>query len=268
MPHDKVNYYATAHQALHLIEADYQAFAFSRHYHLDFHIGLMIQGEQTFQFQGRQHRVGPGEMILMPPDELHDGQAALDRGYQVRVFAIEPHWLSDLADLKQNGEIIDFKRLIVADPQLFSQLVNLHQLLAADNLSALAKDCLPFEGLNTLFDRFGSRIRKPNYALGSRSITTLKEYLLANLDQAIRLPELAKLCDLSLTQFQRHFKATMHISPHAWLARLRMEQSFKLLKAGQYGIDVAHAVGFYDQAHFSKAFKSCYGISPSQLQRR
>ncbi|MDF5425810.1 AraC family transcriptional regulator, partial [Vibrio parahaemolyticus] len=28
-----------------------------------------------------------------------------------------------------------------------------------------------------------------------------------------------------------------------------------------------HQIGFYDQAHFSKAFKQTYGVSPSQVTR-
>ncbi len=39
----------------------------------------------------------------------------------------------------------------------------------------------------------------------------------------------------------------------------------KLLKAGISGTEVAHQVGFYDQAHFSKAFKATYGVKPSQI---
>ncbi|MFB9137358.1 AraC family transcriptional regulator [Vibrio olivae] len=268
MHQDNVNYYTTAYDALHLIAADYKQFAFSRHYHLDFHIGLITRGEQSFYSHGQRHRVGQGQIVLMPPDELHDGHAYMDTGYQVRVFAIQPDWLSDLADLKQTGQIIHFNHLILSDPAVFSQLLNLHQQLTVKNLSALAKDCLPFEGLNLVFDRFGSRQRQPLYTLGSISIQRLKEYLLAHLDQPIRLAELASICHLSPTQFQRHFKATMNISPYAWLSRLRLEQGFKLLKSGQNGSEVALAVGFYDQAHFVKAFKSSYGISPSQIQRR
>ncbi|MDW2334989.1 AraC family transcriptional regulator, partial [Vibrio sp. 1069] len=33
------------------------------------------------------------------------------------------------------------------------------------------------------------------------------------------------------------------------------------------GTEVAHQIGFYDQAHFSKAFKQTYGVSPSQVSR-
>lgn len=262
---DHVSYHTSPSQAVSLIEGNYQRFAFSRHYHLDFHIGLITQGQQKFRHQGRSHLVGQGEFVIMQPDELHDGQSQHDSGYQTRVFAIDPDWFSDLADPRQAGQIISFEQLIIADPAIYSQLLNLHRWLSVPDLSQLAKDCLPFEGFNQLFDRYGALKRRDCIPLGEQSVDMLKQYLLANLDQPVRLEQLAALCQLSPTQFQRHFKARMGITPYAWLSRLRLEQAMKLLQSGLSGTDVAHQVGFYDQAHFSKAFKLSFGICPSQV---
>lgn len=91
---DKILYSSTQHQGISLIEADYHQFAFDRHYHLDFHIGLMTSGQQKFSHQGTQHNVGYGDIIVMPPDELHDGSSILDTGYQVRVLSIDPTWFT------------------------------------------------------------------------------------------------------------------------------------------------------------------------------
>ncbi|MGD8112360.1 AraC family ligand binding domain-containing protein [Vibrio sp. TRT 17S01] len=262
---DQVSYHNTHSPSISLIEASYQRFAFSRHYHLDLHIGLITQGQQKFHYQGSSHRVNQGQLVIMQPDELHDGQSILDSGYQTKIFSIDPLWFSDLADPKQSGQIISFNQLIISDPDIFSHLCNFHRLLNEQSISQLAKDCLPFEGLTLLLDRFGSFDPRPSQPLGKKSISLLKEYLLANLDQAIRLEQLAQLCQLSPTQFQRHFKAQMGMTPYAWLSRLRLEQAMKLLKAGISGTEVAHQVGYYDQAHFSKAFKLSFGISPSQV---
>lgn len=264
---EQIHYIPTHHEQLSLIDAKYQKFAFSRHYHLDFHIGLITHGEQKFQHQGSHHHVGHGQIVIMPPDELHDGEAKLESGYQVNVFAIEPHLLSDLADLKQNGQIIGFNQLIISDPAIFLQLRNLHGLLREEKLSVLTKDCLPFEGFNSLFDRYGSLSRQKVVPLGQKSMSSLKEYLMTHLDQAVRLDTLAALCQLSPTQFQRQFKAQMGMTPYAWFSRLRLEQAMKLLHAGHSATDVAHQIGYYDQAHFTKAFKHTYGVTPAQISR-
>ncbi|MGL4191249.1 MAG: AraC family ligand binding domain-containing protein [Vibrio sp.] len=264
---DKVNYCPTAYSAISLINADYRKFAFERHYHLNIHIGMITQGVQRFYHQGAWHQVGQGGLVLMPPDELHDGQAHNEAGYQVQVFSIEPEWLQQTLQAQHLEQIIGFKQLIVEDAQLFRSLCQLHQLMQQDNISQLAKDCLPYQGFAPLLHRY-SHFKQPAVKpLGKHNLAILKEWVLSQLDQPLRLEQLAQLCHLSPTQFQRHFKAQTGLTPYAWLKRLRLEQSMKLLQSGTSGTDAAYQVGFYDQAHFSKAFKSTFGLSPSAVQR-
>ncbi|WP_146442966.1 helix-turn-helix domain-containing protein [Vibrio kanaloae] len=262
---DKVHYYSTPSQDISLIRAQYQEFAFQRHYHLDFHIGLITQGQQKFVYKGTSYHAGAGQVVMMPPDELHDGHSELESGYQVSVFSVSPQWLSDLADQREHGHTLSFSELILSDQATFLQLCNLHALLINQNISQLAQDCLPYEGFSTIVDRYVKFGSKNQVQLGIQSIHTLKEYLMANLDQPVRLEQLSDLCDLTTTQFQRHFKNKMGITPYAWLSRLRMEQGMRLIKSGVSGTEVAHQVGFYDQAHFSKAFKTAFGVSPSKI---
>ncbi len=210
---DKVNYHSTQNREISLIEANYHSFAFSRHYHLDFHIGLITSGQQKFHYQGSSHHVGAGQLVIMPPDELHDGQSLLESGYQVRVFELDPLWLSELAQLNNAHQLINFKHLIISDAQVFHSLASLHQRLAQNNISQLAKDCLPYEGFERLFKHYASDGQQPVLPLGNQSIATLKEYLLSHLDQPVRLDDLSQLCQLSPTQLQRHFKAKVGLKP-------------------------------------------------------
>ncbi|MFW7524818.1 AraC family ligand binding domain-containing protein [Vibrio ostreicida] len=262
---EQVHYHTTQHTQLSLIEANYQSFSFTRHYHLDFHIGLITEGEQKFQYQGTHYHVGAGQLVIMPPDELHDGQSLCQSGYQVRVFTLEPCWFSELAQLQRPQTQIHFKQLVISDDKLFTSLAKLHGLLANSKVSQLAQDCMPYEGFERLFRHYGSVKQTHVTPLGNQSIATLKDYLLDHLDQPIRLQDLSQLCQLSPTQFQRHFKAKIGITPYAWLTRLRLEQAMKLLRAGGHSIDVAYQIGFYDQAHFIKAFKTTFGVTPSQI---
>lgn len=248
-----------------LIDASYQAFAFQRHYHLDFHIGLITEGVQRFCYRGQSYTAGPGELVLMPPDELHDGEAQQEQGYQVNVFAMDPYRFAQLADLQGHAELIHFDQLVVKDPVVFAFLRQLHQLLRQGQLSQLAQDCLPLEGFNLLFERYGVQDRQSPKTLGKQTMAELKDYLLGHIDQPVRLQSLAELCGLTPTQLQRHFKSTTGLTPYAWFSQLRLEQGMKQLQAGVSPVIVAHAVGYYDQAHFCKAFKRHFGVSPSMV---
>jgi AraC family transcriptional regulator len=40
-----------------------------------------------------------------------------------------------------------------------------------------------------------------------------------------------------------------------------------LIRAGELALaDIAAAVGFYDQAHFTRAFKAQYGVTPAAFR--
>ena len=262
---DRVDYFSTSDQALSLIEGRYQRFKFQRHYHLDYHFGLILEGQQRFVYQGSRYLAGPGDLVLMPPDELHDGHSFSESGYRSQVFVLEPSWLINQLDA-HSSTCLSFTHPLIRDPQVFSHLCQAHHALRQGNLSQLAQDCLPYETFGPLIDRYSHEKSSEPKHLGSQTLATLRDYLMAHLSESIHLWQLANMCSLSPTQFQRHFKATFGLTPYAWLTRLRLEQAMKLLKAGVLGTDVAHQVGFYDQAHFSKAFKQCFGVSPSQIR--
>lgn len=263
---DCVQHFTSPDRAISLISGQYQSFEFERHYHLDYHFGLIIKGQQQFVCSGERYHVGSGEVIVMPPDTLHDGRSMAQSGYHSHVFSIEPEWFNHCFAESNIGSELAFKSLILKDSLIFNLLKQTHQALRADNLSQLAQDCLPYESFSAVVARYGQVKVFEEKRLGRATLNTLREFLMAHLADPVHLHQLAELCDLTPTQFHRRFKSTVGMTPYAWFTRLRLEQALKLLKANLSSTDVAHQVGFYDQAHFSKAFKQTFGLSPSQVR--
>jgi AraC-like DNA-binding protein len=68
----------------------------------------------------------------------------------------------------------------------------------------------------------------------------------------------------SRTHFYRMFKAAMGQTPHRYLRELRLKRAQSLLAGRSFSLmDIALACGFSSHAHFSTAFHSRYGLSPS-----
>lgn len=264
---DEIEYRTLATEDVHIIEAHYQHFAFSRHYHLDFHIGLIIQGEQRFFSHGSHWQVGAGDVVIMPPDILHDGQSVGEQGYQVKVLAIAPATLGDLLDQKESDLNGMGSPSIVRDPQIFRALFHFHRDAQQNALLPLAHDALLLDTLTPLFAPEADFDKASRTPLTPRELQTLKTFVLEHLHRPLRLDDLALHCQLSLSQFQRRFRASVGLSPYAWVSRLRLERAMQLLRSGLPAISVAHQVGYFDQAHFSKAFKHSFGISPSDVIR-
>ena len=88
----------------------------------------------------------------------------------------------------------------------------------------------------------------------------------ANLsDPEFNIDTLAADVGISRAQLHRKMKEITGISSGKFLRNLRMEQAARLLRESKVNVSqVAFKVGYADQAHFSTAFKTHFGMSPSE----
>lgn len=111
------------------------------------------------------------------------------------------------------------------------------------------------------------------YEDNSRSIRALQkwrlkrviEYVDANLPSKISLSELAAIAGLSRMHFASQFRVATGIRPHEFLLRRRIQRSEELLRNSPMAIvEIALAVGFQTQAHFTTVFKRFVRSTPRQ----
>jgi AraC family transcriptional regulator len=96
----------------------------------------------------------------------------------------------------------------------------------------------------------------------------VRELLEARLAEPIPLADMAAVAGLSVSQFSRRFKATIGLSPHRYLLRLRVEQAGRMLRTGTLPIaDVAVACGFSHQEHLTRVMRAHLGTTPAALRR-
>lgn len=108
------------------------------------------------------------------------------------------------------------------------------------------------------------KLRKPPGRLSSQQLKQVIEYVHEHLNQDLSLIDLAQQMNLSAFHFARLFKNSLGLSPHQYLLQNRVERAKKLIMIAQKPdlTDIGLQVGFYDQAHFTKAFKRVVGIPP------
>jgi AraC family transcriptional regulator len=88
------------------------------------------------------------------------------------------------------------------------------------------------------------------------------DYIDAYLDKPIHLADLAAAAGLTRMHFAAQFRATTGLRPHEYLLRLRVERAQILLSQNVPTVNVALAVGFQSQAHFTTVFKRFVGKPP------
>jgi AraC-like DNA-binding protein len=86
--------------------------------------------------------------------------------------------------------------------------------------------------------------------------------------QPLRIEKLAQKTGLSWSQFERRVRAITGLTPRQVLTKSRIERAAEALRTTDESLGlVACDCGFYDQAAFSRQFRSATGLTPGQYRR-
>jgi AraC family transcriptional regulator len=95
-----------------------------------------------------------------------------------------------------------------------------------------------------------------------------RDFLLASLQERIRLKDVAKAASLSPFHFHRSFARVFRETPHQYLTRHRLEMAARLLRSTEMSVtEVGLEAGFESTAAFSDAFRRYHGTSPLRYRR-
>jgi AraC-like DNA-binding protein len=113
--------------------------------------------------------------------------------------------------------------------------------------------------------------RAPSEASASLSFATYQQsrgYIQQHFLRLKTLRQIAEECHIDQAYLCRLFRRYDHQSPYHYLLRLKMNQAAQwLLEPGALIKQVAERAGFADPFHFSRAFKSVFGLSPDRFRK-
>ena len=91
----------------------------------------------------------------------------------------------------------------------------------------------------------------------------------AHFRDKIIIRDLAKLCQISLRQFERKFQSYFNLTPQQYIIKMRIHESCDLLSEQEMSIGkIAMELGFYDQSSFTVQFKKTMGLTPLQYRKQ
>ncbi|MEB4209415.1 helix-turn-helix domain-containing protein [Mycobacterium sp. 94-17] len=88
------------------------------------------------------------------------------------------------------------------------------------------------------------------------------------LDPSMRVSKAQALSGLSRKSFATLFRCEVGLSPKAYLRVRRLQAALRALDAPTRGATIAAELGYFDQSHFVREFRSFTGITPTQYARR
>ncbi|MFB9951144.1 AraC family transcriptional regulator [Rhizobium puerariae] len=258
---------APSSRGIERIEARFHGNGFSPHRHDTYALGLTLAGVQTFRYRGSGRASLPGNVIVLHPDELHDGAAGTDEGLRYRMLYLQPERLVEAAG--GAGDLPFVTDPVVSDAEFRQCLAE-----ALDDLEEIPQDLL----LDDLIARLAASLRRhadgrsrsPSTSVARDAMLRCRDYLRDNCDRAVSSGELEAVSGLDRYTTARQFRTFLGTSPHRYLVMRRLDRAKVLLSEGGGLADTAAHAGFADQAHFTRHFKKTFGMTPGRwvaLQR-
>lgn len=252
---------------LDCLYAEYLTFSFAPHFHEGFAIGVIESGADVFDYRGRQQIAAAGDIMLINPAEVHTGHAIDENGWAFRIMYVDPELLRRVREeiTGKTSDVPFFSQTVVRDDATAQRILRLHRALE-NSTSYLERESLFLLAMTQLVTRHAdSKITEQKIGREHASVARARDYFRANSCKNITLEELADIAFLSPFHLLRVFREETGITPHAYQMQIRIERAKHLLRDDFSITQTALATGFFDQAHFSKQFKRCVGISPGKF---
>ncbi|ESW80081.1 AraC family transcriptional regulator [Mesorhizobium sp. LSJC265A00] len=143
------------------------------------------------------------------------------------------------------------------------------ELKQPDPISATMVECQATQLLGQMLRLNGVHQEPAKGGLSSFDLKRAVDMIETLSDGRPTLADLAKEIGVSRFHFWRAFKQSTGMTPHAFIAQRRLEQSADMLRSTNLSAtEIAMECGFGSSSHFATAFKRAFGAGPTEFRRK
>jgi AraC-like DNA-binding protein len=248
---------------------------------------LTAEGEAQYQTQGKVLPVqGALSCLFLPGSAM----VAQTDAYNGIIFSAEPEQLlAAAAAVAGRPQPSAAMRQRIQEPEIFypddsdrrASLQNLRQAIGMVDLAApRGMDLVVSLGIDDLLYRCMALLLFPELSVDADALegdaakrrllmTEIEEYLMANLASPIRLSELESRFNVSRRTLQQWFSQRHGCGPIQWVRRRRLYAARRKLLDRDSAVvsiqSISEECGYLSAASFSRDFKACFQMKPSDL---
>ncbi|MBI2737520.1 MAG: AraC family transcriptional regulator [Rhodospirillales bacterium] len=241
------------------LAARFGGHAYDTHRHETYGVGLTLWGAQSFHYRGALRTSRGGQVMVLHPDEAHDGHATVDAGFAYRMLYVDPAAVSAAI-----GGNPPFVPEVVADDAVLADLLREAFADFPQSLEPLAIDAVVERLAARLAARSDDRPPARRTTVAHRAVGRARDFLAAEAHRTVASEELEKVTGLDRFALSRHFRAATGTSPHRYQVGRRLARAQKMIAEGVALSDAAAATGFADQSHLTRHFAARFGLTPGR----
>jgi AraC-like DNA-binding protein len=239
---------------------------YPRHWHDEIYLCTTLDGTSQLECGGANFSVPRGTLVVVPPGEVHANEKV---GCDFRCIFLGPGELQRGVEqyIERNVPGLDFRTELVGTTKTAASFLKLHRLLE-DPVSELTQDHSLFAFFHEFAAEHGTaKVSLPCEGNEDAAVRRVRSFLQEHYARPVRLKDLARLTGVSPYRLNRSFCRKVGMPPHAFQLQVRLARAKTFLEQGRSAAETASLAGFFDQSHFTHAFKRSEGITPRQYLR-
>lgn len=277
-----------------VLRTTYQSQSFAPHTHDTYTLGLVLGGAGTFWCRGAERFACKGDVVVIPPGEVHTGSVGTGVDSLSYLAVYLPVGLAALhaeAAGARGGRPPEFGSFVLRDSVVRRAYQALDRAIGSadarrhghvagntdagadfDEGAAQEAACV---AISELIRRRAERGTPDTFDQGrrivreSRIVSVVRDVLedsYAKADET-SLHVLAQKTGVTPFRVIRAFREATGLAPHQYLIQVRVERARQFLADGAVPSLAAAMTGFADQSHLTYHFKKHLGITPGNYRR-
>lgn len=231
-----------------------------RHAHDDPTLCFLLSGRFTEYSHNHTADCVSGTTKLMPAGEVHWNRFVAPETVGVRIDITRDRF----AHTPAIAGLLDEHRVITGDGPRDVMRRLVAELQARDDAARMVVEGLLLEMLGQMArERVGHRVLQMPVWL-----RRAHDMVHAQFATNISLGRVADAVGVAPATLARSYRSTFHLSIGEQVRQLRLEQAARVLIESAEPISmIAAGAGFYDQSHFTAAFRRRYGMTPARYRQ-
>jgi AraC-like DNA-binding protein len=251
-----------------LLKARFTRFCYQLHTHPTYVIALITYGCERLRVGPRQEISPANTIIVVNPEECHDGEPGVEIGWAYRVFYPSVELMTDVARELGSDETPLFRSAVIDDPALARALAIAHRAAEHDkDEDAEASMLLAFGHMIAHYAARHQPSQSDERSSAGRRLRLYRDIIEGDISGHLDLRHLASAAGVTRFQVIRDFKRMTGLTPGAYIRNRRLRLASHLIEQGICLAEAAVESGFSDQSHLSRSFKNTHGITPRMFQR-